>query len=109
MSSDVNPLEVLDSNRDEIAALCRRYAVRRLRVFGSALTQDWSEEKSDFDFLVEYGVEARLLPPLDRLVGLKLDLETLLGRKVDVVNFINLRNDTFREAVDRQARDFYAA
>ncbi|CAN1564968.1 COG1669 Predicted nucleotidyltransferases [Fimbriimonadaceae bacterium] len=105
----MNALEVLATNRDEIATLCRRYAVKRLRVFGSALSSDWREESSDFDFLVDYGVEAKMLPPLDRLVGLKLALESLLGRKVDVVNVAQLRNARFREFVDRQARDFYAA
>lgn len=105
----MNALDVLDTNRDEIAALCKQFAVQRLRVFGSAVTEEWSEDRSDFDFLVDYTVEAKSLPPLDRLVGLKLALEALLGRKVDVVNVAQLRNARFREVVDRQARDFYAA
>lgn len=101
-------LEQLDANRTEIVALCRQYAVMRLRVFGSALSPEWNEATSDFDFLVEYGQEAKSLPPLDRLVGLKLDLENLLGRKVDVVNSANLRNATFREIVERDAIEFYS-
>jgi len=106
--ANVNALEVLSANRTEIAALCRRYAVMRLRVFGSALSSEWNEATSDFDFLVEYGEETKLLPPLDRLVGLKLDLENLLGRKVDVMNSANLRNATFREIVERDAVEFYS-
>lgn len=104
----VTGLEILDSKRDEIEALCQRYAVKRLRVFGSSLSPEWSEETSDFDFLVEYGQDAKSLPPLDRLVGLKLDLENLLGRKVDVVNSANLRNAMFREIVERDAVEFYS-
>lgn len=90
-----------------MVALCQRYAVKRLRVFGSALCHEWSEETSDFDFLVDYGAEAKSLLPLDRLVGLKLALEALLGRKVDVVNSARLRNETFREVVDRRTHDLY--
>ena len=105
----MNALDVLDTNRDEIAALCKQFAVKRLRVFGSAVTEEWSEDRSDFDFLVDYTVEAKSLPPLDRLVGLKLALEALLGRKVDVVNVAQLRNARFHEFVVRQAVEFYAA
>ncbi len=39
----------------KMVALCQRYAVMRLRVFGSALSSEWNEATSDFDFLVEYG------------------------------------------------------
>jgi predicted nucleotidyltransferase len=43
------------------------------------------------------------------LVGLKLALEDLLGRKVDVVNYDCMRNNLLREAVESKAVDFYAA
>jgi predicted nucleotidyltransferase len=50
----VRALELLGDKKNEIAALCQHFAVRRLRVFGSALTDRWDEAKSDFDFFVEY-------------------------------------------------------
>ena len=105
----MKPLELLNEKRDEIVALCQRYAVKRLRVFGSALSGDWDESRSDFDFLVDYSPEARDLPPLQRLVGLQLALEDLLGRKVDVVNCASVRNPFFRDAVEQTARELYAA
>src|SRR5580698_3110967 len=92
----MSALDLLGEKKNEIAALCHRFGVRRLLVFGSALTDRWDEARSDFDFLVEYGPASKKLPPLDRLVGLQLALEDLLGRRVDVVNMDVARNQYFR-------------
>jgi predicted nucleotidyltransferase len=105
----MTPIELLESKKQEIDALCRRFEVKRLRVFGSALTGEWDEDRSDFDFLVEYRPEYRALPPLERLVGLKLALEDLLGRDVDVVNRAFARNQFFLENAEAKAEEFYAA
>ncbi|MBI2857902.1 MAG: nucleotidyltransferase domain-containing protein [Chloroflexi bacterium] len=39
---------------DKLAELCRRYQVRRLEVFGSALRKDFDRERSDIDLLVDF-------------------------------------------------------
>jgi hypothetical protein len=44
--------EIIESNLSAIAALCRRCAVRRLDLFGSAATGRFDLERSDLDFLV---------------------------------------------------------
>jgi hypothetical protein len=100
--------EQLTEKLPEIETLCRRYHVRRLRLFGSALRGDWDPESSDFDFLVEYLPEVQQLGPLDRLVGLQVELEKLLGRRVDVVNLNTTKNPYFRERAESQAQETYA-
>ena len=45
---------VLEPYRKQIEALCRRFHVRRLEVFGSALGDDFNPARSDVDFLVEF-------------------------------------------------------
>ena len=43
------------AHRKELTALCRRYGVRRLEVFGSAArAADFDPKTSDADFLVEF-------------------------------------------------------
>ena len=98
----------LSSKQSEIEELCRKYAVKRLRLFGSALREDWDPESSDFDFLAEFG------PPVgmnafDQLTGLLLDLEALLGRRVDVVDWNAARNPFFKRHAERSAKELYAA
>lgn len=105
----MTPIDILERHRDEIDRLCERFKVSRLRLFGSALTEAWNESTSDLDFLVEYSHEAESLPPLERLVGLQLALEDLLGRPVDIVNWQIARNPYFRQNAERNTREIYAA
>jgi predicted nucleotidyltransferase len=104
----VNPLELLEEKRSEIDRICRRFCVKRLRLFGSALNEGWDAGRSDLDFLVEYRPDSSSLPALDRLVGLQLALSDLLGLPVDVVNWATARNPYFRESAERFTHEIYA-
>ncbi len=104
----MHAVELLRSKRNGIEELCRKYAVKRLRLFGSALREDWDPESSDFDFLAEFG------PPVgmnafDQFMGFTLDLEALLGHKVDVVDWNAAKNPFFKRHAERSAKDLYAA
>lgn len=66
---------------DELAALCRRYHVRELSLFGSVLRDDFRDD-SDVDMLVAFDPEARA--SYFTLSALKEELEKLLGRSVDL-------------------------
>lgn len=100
--------QFLGSKREGIEALCRTYAVKRLRVFGSALREAWDPEASDFDFLAEFGSPAAM-NAFDQYMGFVLDLEAFLGRKVDVVDWNAAINPFFRRHAERSARELYAA
>jgi len=71
-------------HQEELRVLCSRFRVRRLDLFGSAARGDFDPEHSDFDFIVEFDQSAPQ-HPFDSYLGLKEGLETLLGRKVDLV------------------------
>lgn len=76
----VNELEkLLKEKRQEIVALAAKRGATNIRVFGSVARGE-ADEQSDIDFLVDLE-EGRTL--LD-LGGLLMDLQDLLGRKVDV-------------------------
>ena len=70
--------------REQVAAICREYHVRRLALFGSALGDDFDPVHSDLDFVVEF----ELLPEgtyADTYFGLIEALERLFQRHVDLV------------------------
>jgi predicted nucleotidyltransferase len=71
-------------HREELQALCRRFHVRRLDLFGSAARGDFDPKRSDVDFLVEFDRSAPL-HPFDSYLGLKEALEELFGRPIDLV------------------------
>lgn len=72
-------------HRDALRALCHRYGVARLEVFGSAARGvDFDLANSDADFLVEFKPDSGL-SPLDQFFGLAEALEQLFGRPVDLL------------------------
>ena len=102
----MNP--VVEQHRAELEALCRRYRVRRLDLFGSAATGQDRPNESDLDFLVEF----EPLPPgsyADTYFGLLEALELLFGRQVDLVVASAIRNPYFRDSVERSKESLYAA
>ena len=98
----------LEQRRTDIEALCRRFQVRRLDMFGSAASGEFRAGESDLDFLVEFEspTEAGLA---DRYFGLLEALEQLFGRPVDLVVASAIRNPYFRESVERTRTLLYAA
>lgn len=96
-------------HHDEIFAVCRRYGVERLEVFGSAATGRFDPASSDFDFIVRLGRgQARDLGSLGRrFVGLAESLEAMLGRTVDLISDKRIANPYFRRTVDASRRVLY--
>jgi predicted nucleotidyltransferase len=88
--------EIIGDKRDAILTLAAKHGARNVRVFGS-VADGSADEASDVDFLVEMEPGRSLLD----LGGLLMDLQNLLGRKVDVVTDAGLRN-RIRQRVQEQ-------
>ncbi len=71
--------------KDKIINALRRNDVKRASLFGSVVRGELTDE-SDIDILVEFKGRKSLLD----LVGLKLELEDVLKRKVDVLTYNSL-------------------
>ncbi len=91
----------LDDVRDRraiILAIAERHGATNVRVFGSVVRGE-AREHSDIDFLVE--MRPRHSPWFPS--GLRLDLQELLGRDVEVITErmldAEIRADVLREAV----------
>jgi hypothetical protein len=69
----------------KITPVLREYDVGKASLFGSIVRGEDSPD-SDIDILVEFSGEKSLMD----LAGLRIDLEELLGRKVDVLTFESL-------------------
>lgn len=68
-------------------AFCRRWQVRELAIFGSALRPDFAED-SDLDVLLTFEPEAA--HSLFDLAAMQEELEVLTGRPVDLVDRVGL-------------------
>ncbi len=85
--------QILQARRDEIVEIAARHGAHNLRLFGSvARGQDTAD--SDIDLLVATGPTTSSWFP----AGLILDLEQILGRRVEIVTEKGL-NPHLREKV----------
>ncbi len=87
MSMEIMTIEKkLAEKRAEILELAARHGATRIRIFGS-VARGHAEPTSDIDFLVDLEPDRTLFD----LGGLQMDLQHLLGCKVDVVTEKGLR------------------
>ena len=99
---------VLEGHREELIALCRRYRVRRLDVFGSATADDFDEESSDVDLLIEFD-EMSPADRADAYLGFLTAVEALLKRRIDLVEMGAVRNPYLRRGIEESRELVYAA
>ena len=97
-----------EDRRVAVAMLCRKYAVQRLEVFGSAVDGTFDPRSSDVDFLVTFGPSTPS-EHYERYFGLVESLESLFGRRVDLVEAPALRNPYFIQQVNESKELVYAA
>lgn len=99
----------ISEKREAVAAICRRYGVARLEVFGSAARgAGFDPKRSDVDLLVTFKPAAR--NDLAVFSDLKEALEKVLGLPVDLVEreaVEGSRNFIRRQAILGDAETVY--
>ena len=89
----------IEKIKPQVERLCRALPVKRLGLFGSALSRDFSRS-SDVDVLVIFN-SGENIDLFDKYFELKEQLEKLFQREVDLVVDRKFKNPVLREAVDR--------
>jgi hypothetical protein len=92
--------------RKEIAAFCKRWQVVEFSLFGSVLRADFRPD-SDVDVLVTFSEGAQI--SLFDLVQMKLELEEIFHRPVDVIEKDALENPFRKREILNTAQVIYAA
>jgi predicted nucleotidyltransferase len=97
----------LEKYINEIKILCQKNKVKTLYVFGSVLTNKFSD-KSDIDLIVDIDT----LDPLeyaDNYFNLKFALEELLNRQIDLLEQKAIKNPYLRENIENSKNLLYAS
>jgi hypothetical protein len=76
----------IEEIKRKILPILQRYGVKRVGLFGSYVRGEIRED-SDIDILVEIEKDISLLD----FVGLKLEIEEALGRKIDLVEYNTIK------------------
>jgi predicted nucleotidyltransferase len=100
--------DIVEANLPALRALCRRFGVRRLDLFGSAATGRFDPARSDLDFLIEFEK-----PPGGAFSGnyfkLLEALEALFQRNVDLLTEQSLENPYRRRRIEAEKINLYRA
>jgi predicted nucleotidyltransferase len=98
---------VIDPCRDALSALCERYRVVRLYLFGSAAEGRFDPLRSDIDFLVQFKDREPTACYAERVFGFESALKGLFNRAVGVVTVEGLKRPGFRTRVEQTRRLVY--
>ena len=97
----------ISEKRDELIAICRRYDVARLEVFGSAARgTDFDPERSDVDFFVEFKPDSKL-NKFGRYFDMLFALEEALGCPVDLARRHLITNPYMKESMTKYTEVVY--
>jgi uncharacterized protein len=102
-------IDLIEQNIESVRALCRRYGVARLEVFGSAADGTFDPDNSDIDFIVEFLPDYDLGPWMANYHDLRAELMRLFGREVDLVMAGAPKNPFFLRELNRTRKVLYAA
>ena len=98
-------MKLVEMNIDKIIALCRKYKVAKLWVFGSILTPRFNDDSDvDFSVVFHYDQISDLFVTFFDFID---ELQTLLGRKVDLVDETAVKNPYFRKELDTTKQLIY--
>ena len=77
---------VIEDIKQKILPILKRYGIKKAGLFGSCIRGELRED-SDIDILVEIEEDISLLD----FVGIKLEIEEALERKVDLVEYNTIK------------------
>ena len=100
---------LITQHLDEVRALCEKYHVKRLEIFGSAVKGTFDSERSDLDFAVEFFPHSDPLVRGERYWELHGALERLFGRSIDLVAIAFVENPYFAQVLEMTERTVYEA
>lgn len=91
--------DIIHLRPKEFTALCKKHDVKTLYAFGSSVNENFKEESSDIDLLVELKTE----DPIRRgenLLNLWDKFEVFFQRKVDLLTYSTIKNPVLKKNID---------
>ena len=98
-------MKLIEINMDKIIALCQKYKVDKLWIFGSILTPRFNDD-SDIDFSVKFHYD-KIDDMFVTFFDFIEELQLLLGRQVDMVDETAVKNQYFRKELDSTKKLLY--
>lgn len=95
----------IDYDANELRRVCKKHSIIRLAFFGSVVRDDFDQDNSDIDILVEFAEGKRLGFGIIDVID---DLSVVFGgRNVDLMTFKQLTDSRISKAIKEDARVVY--
>ncbi len=102
-------IEAIIEHKQELHSLCQRFNVKRLDIFGSALSEKtFDEHKSDIDFLVEFET-MEAIRHAKSYFGLLQSLQDIFLCHIDLIEIKAVQNPYFLDSINKSRSQIYAA
>lgn len=98
----------LANKKEDLKRICQLLKVKRLYVFGSALSGEFSDD-SDIDFLISFSENLTHEEYADIFLALHYRLRELFDREIDIVTERTLSNPYFIKSIDESKELIYEA
>ncbi len=95
--------------RARLFDLCEKHKVSHLFLFGSALRDDFNEDRSDLDFIVEFLPTIPVLEFAHNFFAFQFGLEDLFGKSIDLICSNELKNPVLLSEIENSKVELYAA
>lgn len=100
-------MTLIDQHKSELTRACKAYQVKELYAFGSVLTDQFAKQ-SDVDLAVDFD-RSSFEGSFRQFVEFKTELEKIFQRHVDLIPFRRIRNQIFRNTLEKTKQCVYAA
>ncbi len=103
-------IAIVKDNMAEIIKLCERMQIHSLYLFGSGSNGKKFTEKSDLDFLYQFKKDKDGLTISNYdYFDLLFDLQTITGKKIDLVSEEKIKNKIFLRRVNAEKIKIYGS
>lgn len=99
-------MHLINDNIHRLFALCKKYKVRKLYLFGSILTPKFNEN-SDIDILVNFNSEIDHNTYADNFLDFYHALKSLFNRDIDLIDETAVKNPYFKEELEETKHLIY--
>jgi uncharacterized protein len=100
---------IIEQRKEDLKHICESLKIRRLFVFGSAVSSDKFSENSDIDFLISFDDKISPEEYSENYFQLQYRLRALFNREIDIITDRSLSNPYFIESLNKNKVLIYEA
>jgi len=95
----------INKYKNKIIQVCKKYDVKKLTLFGSALSNDFKPD-SDIDLLIEFNNAKN---GIKKYMNIKYELENIFSKPVDLVMPKAINNQRLKKYIYSNTKELYEA